>query len=66
MLDTGTQILSTEFQYFLTFNDISHSAIATYNPENNDAAAENAMKTIKRAVLLSRIENQTMDVDTVI
>lgn len=48
--DNGTQFMSEKFQKFLSLNGIKFKSCPPYHPATN-GAAENAVKTIKRALI---------------
>ncbi|XP_045481700.1 uncharacterized protein K02A2.6-like isoform X2 [Harmonia axyridis] len=59
--DNGPPFASTEFKSFLLNNGIRHLTIAPYHPASN-GAAENAVKTVKQALIKANYERQNLDI----
>jgi hypothetical protein len=59
--DNGPPFSSSEFKKFLNHNSIEHSFTAPYHPASN-GAAENAVKTCKRAIKKAMKRNLNADV----
>lgn len=59
--DNGRQLVSNEFETFLKMNKIEHITTPPFNPASN-GAAENAVKTFKRALKAAlHVKNAMLD-----
>ncbi|XP_044747447.1 uncharacterized protein K02A2.6-like [Coccinella septempunctata] len=63
--DNATYFKSSDFELFLTNNNISHKTIPPFHPQSN-GAAENSVKLFKNSLKKAFVEGHPVDTNTVL